>query len=186
MCLKDGGKPCETAVRRCASPAAGNLATLTPQAYNEIQYDANHSLWNGTPDRELDVQFFHVGMGFKRRLRMFSVDSESREAREIHFRPELFNYNDAKVDTKQLEGKTDLGFAGFRAFKSRNWPAAISSLSSARATSVRWMKPISTASLRAVSPLTPSAMARRSSRLYGLLVRNPESGRYHICGLHPA
>ena len=93
------------------------LATLTPQAYNEIQYDAGHSLWNNIPDRQLDVQFFHVGMGFKRRIRMFSVDADSREAREIHFRPELFNYNNAKVDTQQLVGKNDLGFAGFRAFK---------------------------------------------------------------------
>ena len=99
------------------APLPETLATLTPQAYNEIQYDASHSLWNDIPDRELDVQFFHVGMGFKRRLRMFSVDASSREAREIHFRPELFNYHNAKVDTKQLEGKTDLGFAGFRAFK---------------------------------------------------------------------
>ena len=99
------------------APLPETLATLTPQAYNEIQYDANHSLWNGIDNRQLDVQFFHVGMGFKRRIRMFSVDGASREAREIHFRPELFNYNDAKVDTKQLEGKTDLGFAGFRAFK---------------------------------------------------------------------
>ncbi|MCQ4093403.1 glucan biosynthesis protein D [Erwinia persicina] len=99
------------------APLPETLATLTPQAYNEIQYDANHSLWNGIDNRQLDVQFFHVGMGFKRRIRMFSVDGASREAREIHFRPELFNYNDAHVDTKQLEGKTDLGFAGFRAFK---------------------------------------------------------------------
>ncbi|MEJ4044944.1 glucan biosynthesis protein D [Erwinia sp. SLM-02] len=99
------------------APLPETLATLTPQAYNEIQYDANHSLWNGIDNRQLDVQFFHVGMGFKRRIRMFSVDSGSREAREIHFRPELFNYNNAHVDTAQLEGKTDLGFAGFRAFK---------------------------------------------------------------------
>ena len=69
------------------------LATLTPQAYNEIQYDAQHSLWNNVADRELD-----------------------REAREIHFRPELFKYHDAGVDTQQLAGKNDLGFAGFRAF----------------------------------------------------------------------
>lgn len=48
---------------------------------------------------------------------MFSVDAASHQAREIHFRPELFNYNDAGVDTKQLEGQIDLGFAGFKAFK---------------------------------------------------------------------
>ena len=48
---------------------------------------------------------------------MFSVDGSTHMAREIHFRPELFQYNDAGVDTKQLEGQTDLGFAGFRVFK---------------------------------------------------------------------
>ena len=48
---------------------------------------------------------------------MFSVDGSTHMAREIHFRPELFKYNDAGVDTKQLEGQTDLGFAGFRVFK---------------------------------------------------------------------
>lgn len=29
----------------------------------------------------------------------------------------MFKYNDAGVDTKQLEGQSDLGFAGFRVFK---------------------------------------------------------------------
>mgnify|MGYP000889978662 FL=1 len=93
------------------------LATLTPQAYNSIQYDAKQSLWNNVEGRQLDVQFFHVGMGFRRRVRMFSLDPASHQAREIHFRPELFNYHDAGVDTKQLEGQSDLGFAGFRVFK---------------------------------------------------------------------
>lgn len=98
-------------------PLPESLANLTPQAYNSIQYDAKHSLWSDIPDRQLDVQFFHVGMGFKRRIRMFSLDPITQDAREIHFRPELFNYHDANVDQKQLQGKTDLGFAGFRAFK---------------------------------------------------------------------
>src|SRR5690606_17539752 len=98
-------------------PLPDTLATLTPQAYNSIQYDAQHSLWANIPDRQLDIQFFHVGMGFRRRVRMFSLDQATSEAREIHFRPELFNYHDAGVDTKQLEGQSDLGFAGFRAFK---------------------------------------------------------------------
>ena len=98
-------------------PLPQTLATLTPQQYNSIQYDAAHSLWSNIEGRELDVQFFHVGMGFRRRVRMFSLDAATRQAREIHFRPELFNYNDAGVDTRQLEGQSDLGFAGFRAFK---------------------------------------------------------------------
>ena len=101
--LKESRGAGQTALgRRARLPATANL---TPQAYNEIQYDANHSLWNNIADRELDVQFFHVGMGFKRRIRMFSVDAASREAREIHFRPELFNYHNANVDTQQLVGK---------------------------------------------------------------------------------
>lgn len=29
------------------------LAELTPQAYNEIQYDADHSLWHDIPNRQL-------------------------------------------------------------------------------------------------------------------------------------
>lgn len=98
-------------------PLPATLANLTPQAYNTIQYDAKHSLWANVPKRQLDVQFFHVGMGFKRPVRMFSLDPATQDAREVHFRPELFNYHDAKVDVSQLRGRTDLGFAGFRAFK---------------------------------------------------------------------
>lgn len=93
------------------------LATMTPQAYNSIQYDASRSLWNNVSDRQLDVQFFHVGMGFRRRVRMFSLDPQTEQAREIHFRPELFKYSDSGVDSRQLEGQSELGFAGFRAFK---------------------------------------------------------------------
>ncbi|WP_139779667.1 glucan biosynthesis protein, partial [Salmonella enterica] len=43
-------------------PLPDTLANLTPQAYNSIQYDAAHSLWNGVANRQLDIQFFHVGM----------------------------------------------------------------------------------------------------------------------------
>lgn len=98
-------------------PLPKSLAELTPQAYNSIQYDAAHSLWNNIDGRQLDVQFFHVGMGFRRRVRMFSLDAASHQAREVHFRPELFNYNNAGVDPHQLEGQSDLGFAGFKAFQ---------------------------------------------------------------------
>ena len=43
----------------CApAPLPETLATLTPQAYNELQYDAGHSLWNGLDNRQLDAPFF--------------------------------------------------------------------------------------------------------------------------------
>ncbi|WP_426149964.1 glucan biosynthesis protein D [Pseudomonas sp. DC3000-4b1] len=90
------------------------LANMTPQQFNAIQYDANHSLWKEV-NGQLDVQFFHVGMGFRTPVRMYSVDPATRQAREVHFRPELFNYNDSKVNQKQLKG--DLGFSGFKLFK---------------------------------------------------------------------
>ena len=41
---------------------------------------------------------------------MYTVDPNP-PAREMHFRPELFKYNDTGVDTKQLEGRP--GFPGF-------------------------------------------------------------------------
>ncbi|MDQ3202252.1 MAG: glucan biosynthesis protein, partial [Pseudomonadota bacterium] len=90
------------------------LATMTPQNFNAIRYDGNHSLWKDLKG-QLDVQFFHVGMGFKQPVRMYSVDPKTRQSREVHFRPSLFNYEKTTVDTKQLKG--DLGFAGFKLFK---------------------------------------------------------------------
>lgn len=93
------------------------LANLEPLNFNAIRYDAAHSLWNDNPGRQIDVQFFHVGMGFKTPVRMYSVEAKNKQAREIHFRPALFNYRDSGVNEGQLKGKTDLGFAGFRLFK---------------------------------------------------------------------
>jgi glucan biosynthesis protein len=90
------------------------LANMTPQQFNAIQYDAGHSLWKEL-NGQLDVQFFHVGMGFKQPVRMYSVDATSNMAREVHFHPSLFNYQSSGVDTQQLKG--DLGFAGFKLFK---------------------------------------------------------------------
>ncbi|MDF9434153.1 glucan biosynthesis protein [Chromohalobacter israelensis] len=92
------------------------LASLTPQQYNAIGYDAGHSLWHDL-DGKLDVQFFHVGMGFNQPVRMYALDPDSHQAREIHFDPDIFRYDGANVDVAQLEGEDTLGFAGFRVFK---------------------------------------------------------------------
>jgi glucan biosynthesis protein len=58
-------------------PLPETLATMTPQAYNAIRYDEKQSLWNNIEGRQLDVQFFHMGMGFRRRVRMFSLDQST-------------------------------------------------------------------------------------------------------------
>ncbi|MGM8851801.1 glucan biosynthesis protein D [Salinicola sp. MH3R3-1] len=92
------------------------LANLTPQQYNAIGYDPDHSLWKRM-NGPLDIQFFHVGMAFNQPVRMYSIDPATQKAKEIHFRPDLFDYSKADVDVSQLEGQGDLGFAGFRVFK---------------------------------------------------------------------
>lgn len=61
----------QTAWRGAPRPLPDTLATMTPQAYNSIQYDAEKSLWHNVENRQLDAQFFHMGMGFRRRVRMF-------------------------------------------------------------------------------------------------------------------
>lgn len=92
------------------------LANMTPQQFNAIKYDAGHSLWHDVQG-QLDVHFFHVGAGFKTPVRMYSVDPASRQAREVHFRTDLFNYENSGIDKSQLKGAGDLGFAGFKLFQ---------------------------------------------------------------------
>ncbi|MCS3467681.1 glucan biosynthesis protein [Pseudomonas sp. JUb42] len=92
------------------------LANMTPQQFNAIKYDAGHSLWHDVQG-QLDVHFFHVGAGFKTPVRMYSVDPASRQAREVHFRTDLFNYDNSGIDKTQLKGAGDLGFAGFKLFQ---------------------------------------------------------------------
>ena len=62
------------------------LATMTPQNFNAIRYDGNHSLWKELKG-QLDVQFFHVGMGFKQPVRMYSVDPKTRHGARGAFPP---------------------------------------------------------------------------------------------------
>lgn len=47
----------QTAWRGAPRPLPDTLATMTPQAYNSIQYDAEKSLWHNVENRQLDAQF---------------------------------------------------------------------------------------------------------------------------------
>ncbi len=151
-------------------PLPDTLATMTPQAYNAIRYDEKQSLWNNIEGRQLDVQFFHMGMGFRRRVRMFSLDQSTSQAREIHFRPELFSYGETGVDTKQLEGQSDLGLPVSAPSRHQNWRVVISSHSWGRAISVRLMIPISMVFPRGVWRWIPLPTRRKSS------LTSPRSG----------
>lgn len=88
------------------------LANVQPLDYQKIAYDRAKALWHGHSDFDLRIHFFHVGMQFDVPVRMHAVDPHTDTAREIHFRPELFDYANSGVDTAQLQGR-DLGFAGF-------------------------------------------------------------------------
>lgn len=89
------------------------LTDLTPLNYQKIVYDWHDALWSSDPEADLHVHFFHVGMHFNTAVRMHSVDPDTGKSHPIRFSPELFNYADSGVDTKQLEGH-NLGFAGWR------------------------------------------------------------------------
>ncbi|WP_206202101.1 glucan biosynthesis protein, partial [Pseudomonas viridiflava] len=79
------------------------LANMTPLQFNAIRYDPNHSLWKDV-NGQLDVHFFHVGMGFKTPVRMYSVDPQNKQAREVHFRHDLFNYESSGIDKNLVKG----------------------------------------------------------------------------------
>lgn len=108
-------------------PLPDTLANLTPQAYNSIQYDAAHSLWNGVANRQLDIQFFHVGMGFRRRVRMFSVDTTTHLAREIHFARNCLNTTMPASTRRNWKGRAISVSPVSVSLKRRNWRGAMSS-----------------------------------------------------------
>lgn len=90
------------------------LANMTPQQFNDIDFDSGHALWK-QPNGKLAAEFFHVGMGFQVPVRMHSVDPKKGLAYDIPFHPELFNYARSGVDTSKLGA--DLGFSGLKVFK---------------------------------------------------------------------
>ncbi len=93
------------------------LREITPQRYNAIRTNPAQSLWHDDANRQLDVQFFHMGMGFTSPVMMYSVDNTTGQATPIHFNTDQFIYGDSHVETAQLKDRSDLGFAGFRVFK---------------------------------------------------------------------
>jgi glucans biosynthesis protein len=85
------------------------LAALDWDQYQSIRYRKDHALWAGDDTRFL-AQFFHLGLYFKRPVRMHEVaDGQSRE---IHYDPAMFDRAASGLDGKPLP--EDLGFAGFR------------------------------------------------------------------------
>ncbi len=105
----------ELAARRAALPWRDPGDRLPPQlraldydAYQAIRFRPEHALW---ADRDLAfrVQFFHLGLFFRRKVRIFEV-VEGR-AREIAYDPAMFDFGPNRFDPPLPR---DLGFAGLR------------------------------------------------------------------------
>ncbi len=77
--------------------------------HQSIGFRNDHALWAGE-DRRFQAKFFHLGLFFKKPVRMFEV--ADGQAQELAYDPEMFDYG--KSGLKKGTLPADLGFAGFR------------------------------------------------------------------------
>lgn len=80
--------------------------------YQKIRFKAEHALWHAT-DAPFAVELFMPGRYFKAPVKIYTL--EQGIAREINYRPELFDFADTGLADKL---PADLGFAGFRIMNS--------------------------------------------------------------------
>lgn len=85
------------------------VAALGWDAYQSIRYRADHALWAGEGLR-FEVQLFHLGLFFKRPVRMHEV--RDGRAQALAYDPALFDYGSSGLHGERQPA--DLGFAGFR------------------------------------------------------------------------
>ena len=90
-------------------PLPADVAALDWDQYQSIQFKPDHAVW---ADRKLQfqVKLFHLGLFFKRPVRMFDV-TQGR-AQELAYDPAMFDYGKSGLDGRKQP--RDLGFAGFR------------------------------------------------------------------------
>jgi len=86
------------------------VAALDWDQYQSIAFRQDHALWGDLPGSRFQAKFFHLGLYFKRPVRMFEV--AGGQAQELAYDPGMFDYGRSGIDGEQLP--KDLGFAGFR------------------------------------------------------------------------
>ena len=86
-----------------------DVARLTWDEYQAIQYRNDHALWSGQGRRFL-VKFFHLGLYFKTPVHIYTV--VKGQAQQIAYDPEMFDLRKSGLEHARLP--RDLGFAGFR------------------------------------------------------------------------
>ena len=84
------------------------------EAWGKITYNTDYALYAADKER-FPVEFFHLGMFFKKAVRIHKVDGG--EAREILYDPAYFNMPEDSIAHQLSPGA---GFAGFRLQESKN------------------------------------------------------------------
>ena len=86
-----------------------DVKALDYDQYQSIVFKNDHALW---ADKKLrfQVKLFHLGMFFKRPVRMFEVDGG--QAQQLAYDPTMFDYGKSGLNGKKQPAS--LGFAGFR------------------------------------------------------------------------
>ena len=89
-------------------PAA--VAGLDWDQYQAIRFKPDHALWADNRELHARAELFHLGLYFKRPVRMYEV--ADGQARELAYDPALFDYGKSGLASARLPAS--LGFAGFR------------------------------------------------------------------------
>jgi glucans biosynthesis protein len=95
--------------RAASQSLPANISSLSWDQYQSIRFKPEHALWADSKLR-FQVELFHLGLYFKRPVRMFEVGDG--QAQELAYDPAMFDYG--KSGLAGSRQPKDLGFAGFR------------------------------------------------------------------------
>lgn len=86
------------------------VTALGWEQYHALRTRPERALWHDLPGTRFRATFFHLGLGFRRPVRLYEV--ADGQARELAYDPAMFDYGRSGLDGRRLP--KDLGFAGFR------------------------------------------------------------------------
>ncbi|HZT04845.1 MAG TPA: glucan biosynthesis protein [Steroidobacteraceae bacterium] len=98
-----------------STPLPRALATLNYDQYREISFRSSAALWHG--QSMFEVQFFHRGFNFDRRVNINEVLPSG--VRPVVYNPSMFQFG---PDVPRIALPNDLGFAGLRVHFPLNTP----------------------------------------------------------------
>ncbi|GGX82562.1 putative glucans biosynthesis protein D [Litchfieldella qijiaojingensis] len=93
------------------------LQGLTWDEYQSITFRPEHALWADEERSRFRVQLFHLGLYFKKPVRIYEI--VDGKAQELAYHPAMFDYGQSGISGQALP--KDLGFAGFRIHHHDDW-----------------------------------------------------------------